>query len=115
MLTFLLFLVGCTQEQLAPESKEEKNDLRKVCVTVGYRDLTESSITLSGYANLTIDMTGAIKLGIVCSTKSIPDQSNGKSRTTTELNVDNQFFVSFSGLENETKYYYRAFVLRNEV
>ena len=111
----IFFCMSCSIEPYGPTSKEEKNDTQKVCVTGGYHDLTESSVTLYGYANLTSDMTGDIKLGIACSTDLLPDQKNGISLTTKDLNAENQFFVSFSGLKSETKYYYRAFVFRNNI
>ncbi len=113
--SFVLFLSGCGTDSLTPTSKEGKNDKSKVCVTAGYKDVTEISATLSGYANLTSDMTGDIKMGVVCSTNPTPDLNNGIIRTTRELNADNLFSVSISGLQCGTKHYYRAFVYRNDV
>lgn len=112
---FLLLLVSCGTDSLSPTSKDGKNDENKVCVTAGYKDVTEISVTLSGYANLTSDMTGDIKMGVVCSTNPVPDLKNGIMKTTRELNADNLFSVSISGLQCGEKHYYRAFVYRNDV
>lgn len=111
----LYLLISCGTEPLKSTSKETTNDKNKVCVTAGFKDITEVSATLSGYANLTSDMTGDIKMGIVCSTSSTPDLKNSIMKTTRELNSDNQFSITVTGLQCGTKHYYRAFVYRNDV
>ena len=115
IVSFILFLSGCGTDSLTATSKEEKNDKSKICVTGGYENVTENSALLFGYANLTSDMTGDIKLGVVCSTNPVPDLNNGIMKTTRELNADNVFSVSVTDLLSGTKYYYRAFVYRNNI
>ena len=107
---------SCNTNTTEPDIKEpEKNEEKKTCVTSGYSDLTEISVKLFGYANLTSDMTGTIELGFVYSTEKTPSLENGVKVNTKEINSENQFSVTAKNLFSNTTYYYCAFIQRNGI
>lgn len=125
LLTALTLSVACSGSKEQPGGNNEPgsgssgsgsgNVPDKVCVTGDANPVYEFTALIAGYANLTSDMTGDVVLGAVVSTESTPDQSNGISASTNELDSNNKFTVSVKGLLPETKYYYRTFVFRNNI
>ena len=117
-LPFSVFIAvfSCSGEKIDPISGgASKNDPKSVSVTGDANNITETSASLSGFANLTSDMTGDVVLGVCYSTDPNPDQKNGVSTTTNELGSNNKFTVEATGLLPDTKYYYKAFVYRNSI
>lgn len=117
-LPFSVFIAvfSCSGEKIDPISGgASKNDPKSVSVTGDANNITETSASLSGFANLTSDMTGDVVLGVCYSTDPNPDQKNGVSTTTNELGSNNKFTVEATGLLPDTKYYYKAFVHRNSI
>lgn len=107
LLVVPFFLFSC--------EKHIENDTKHICVTAEAKDVSETHATVYGYANLTNDMTGSIKMGFIVSETQMPSLDNGTRFYSKELNSENRFFVTLSGLQPGTKFYYRAFVYRNEV
>lgn len=113
-LVVFITVFSCGKE--AENSNEnDKNKEEKICVTAGSADITETSVSLSGFANLTNDMTGGVIIGFVISEEATPMLNNGMIVSTKELNPDNSFSVVVTNLDPATQYYYRAFVRRNDV
>ena len=113
IVTVLFALLSCGKE--GEDNEKEKNKEDRICVTAGSSEVSETTAKLSGFANLTSDMTGGVTIGFVISEEAIPALDNGVVKTTKELNSDNSFSVVVSGLNPGTLYYYRAFVRRNDV
>ena len=95
--------------------KHVGNDPDAICVTAEATAVKETSANLHGYANLTSDMTGPVELGFLVSLESSPSLDNSERLSTKELNPDHSFQYKVDYLAPGTDYYYRAYVLRNEV
>ena len=95
--------------------KQIENEPEAICVTADATNITETTAVLSGFANLTSDMTGAVELGFVISEQPVPSLDNGWKEHTKELDSKNKYSKQIKGLSPNIKYYYRAYVLRNEV
>ena len=91
------------------------NDPNAICVTAEAYDITATKATLSGYANLTSDMTGTVKLGFIVSTDPNPSINNSSIYYSEELSANNKFTTLFANAKPSTQYYYKAFVLRNDI
>ena len=92
-----------------------ENNPDAICVTAEATNITETTAILHGYANLTSDMTGSVELGFLISEESTPSLKNGFTAGTRELNPDNSFALTIKSLSPNTLYYYKAYVLRNNI
>lgn len=95
-----------TGEMMSFSTKEKPKELS---VTGSATDVTENSVKLSGYANLTPDL-GQVTIGFIISLEKNPSIDNGIEIIVTELDGNNMYISSVSDLASDTKYYYKAFV-----
>ena len=76
-------------------------------VTGTATDVTEWSAVLTAYANPTPEM-GAVVMGILYSTEENPTLENGTLLTSKEVDSNNMYTISATGLASNTTYYYKS-------
>ena len=92
-----------------------KQETNVVCMTEEASEITDRTARLSGRAYLPSDLTGTILLGFLVSLQDNPSVGNSGVFKTNEIDQNGLFQQTISGLEKATKYYYRAYVLRNDI
>ncbi|MBR6054097.1 MAG: hypothetical protein IKP46_02005 [Bacteroidales bacterium] len=109
----LLLISSCTEEIVSTEDSssqgEPQNNPKELTITAEAVNVTEWSATLMAYANPTPEM-GAIEMGVLYSTEEDPSLDNSTKLTSVELDPENKYKVSATGLASETTYYYKSFV-----
>ncbi len=69
--------------------------------------ITETTALLYGYVNL--EEGESAEFGIIYSTNENPSKDNGKVVKSTEIDRNNKYFATVTGLEPATTYYYKAY------
>ena len=87
--------------------------LKEISVTGDALDITENTARISCYAFLDADMRQQAEFGVEYS--SVDLTLSGSFAKATSLNSDGSYSVTLSGLNSNTKYYYRSYVLFNGV
>lgn len=89
-------------------------DPDKPSVTGDATNVTTNSATLTCYANNILDNLSGIEVGVIYCTEGTPSKSNGTRRTVNLYNVesDGKYTVNLTGLNENTTYYYRSYVLQ---
>ena len=82
---------------------------KEAIVTAEAAAITQRTALLYGYANLPENMSG-VRFGIIYSTNENPSIDNGKLVESKEVDRNNKFFATVTGLQPATKYYYKAFL-----
>ena len=104
-LAALALLFACTPEN--HNNGGGQNDPEDLTVTGEVLEITENSATLTGSTNRPIEL-GNAEVGIVYDkTQFFEDE---KKIVATEVDDNNQFTVTITGLASRTTYYYRFFV-----
>ena len=81
----------------------------EIIVTAEADGITESSARLYGYADIE-RISGSPKFGIIVSTQPNPNQDNGETYYSYEIDRNNKYYVEVAYLQEETTYYYKAFI-----
>ena len=110
-----LFTVVCVLGLSFSIGSCNKQESSIFCETGESSDITSRSATLSGRAYLPTDLTGSIIIGFLLSTQDNPSVGNSIVLKTNEMDQHGMFQKTVIGLEPATMYYYRAFVLRNDI
>lgn len=95
----MLMINSCGKDN--PQGEDE-------CGTGDATEITETSVTLWGYAKTRSYIKGTI--GIIYSTNPEPSTGNGKWLTITEFEDGNTYKVAVAGLQPQTTYYYKAYI-----
>ena len=74
-------------------------------------DITANSAKLHGSITKTEANVTIQKIGFFVSTNSSPSNSNYIYKATFQKDIEGDFYTAFSDLENNTKYYYRAYIV----
>lgn len=111
----LLITVVCVLSLSFSLGSCNKQESSIFCETGESSDITSRSATLSGRAYLPTDLTGSIIIGFLLSTQDNPSVGNSIVFNTNEMDQTGLFQKTIIGLEPATMYYYRAFVLRNDI
>ena len=92
-----------------------KQETSLLCETGEATEVTENSVMLSGRAVLSPDLSGAVSLGFLLSTQDNPSLDNSKVFKTNVVDQYGLFQINITGISPNTKYYYRAYVKRNDI
>ena len=106
-LTMLCSFVACSPEDNNGERGETKNNPDELTVTGDALDITDHSATLTGYANLSIEL-GRAEVGIMYDTSQSFDDARVEDAW--ELDGNNKYAVTVTDLEPSTTYYYKSYV-----
>mgnify|MGYP000846988113 CR=1 FL=1 len=108
-----LGFLSCGKED--PNAPEQENVLSETSVTGHAESITPLGATLICYANLPADISAGTSFGVLYSTDANPTFETAHSKTSNELNSNNQYSITISGLIPATKYYFRSFVNQNGI
>ncbi len=92
-----------------------KQETSLLCETGEATEVTENSATLSGHAVLPSDLSETIHLGFLLSTQNNPSLGNSREYKTYVVDQYGLFQITIRGISPNTKYYYRAYVKRNDI
>ena len=92
-----------------------KQETSLLCETGEATEVTENSVTLSGRAILSPDLSGTVSLGFLLSTQDNPSLDNSREYKTNVIDQYGLFQITITRIIPNTKYYYRAFVKRNDI
>lgn len=109
---FLLLMALCSTMLLVtscgqPNTPEEP-DLK---VVTGEAQVLEDSVELLGQLNIPDELLATAEYGFYFSTTEFKKLTDGMKKTASSLTDNHNFSVQITGLEPETKYYYRAYVV----
>lgn len=104
-LATMALLFACKAENKNKENGQDNQD--EITVTGEALEVTDYTATLTGYANLPLEL-GNAKVGIVYDKNQ--SFENGKMVEATMLDGSNKFTVTLTDLEPSTTYYYKSFV-----
>ena len=104
---------SCIQED--PYDPKHENIVSETSVTGHAEDITPLGATLICYANLPVDISAGTFFGVLYSTDANPTFESADLKTSNELDSNNQYRLSISGLYPSTKYYFRSFVNQNGI
>ena len=103
----LALLFACTPENKDGEKGKQINHKEELTITGDVLEITGYSATIEGYANLPFELCDA-EVGIMYDTqKSFAEVRKVAAR---ELDGNNKFAVTITGLESSTTYYYKSYV-----
>ncbi|MCQ2349899.1 MAG: SUMF1/EgtB/PvdO family nonheme iron enzyme [Paludibacteraceae bacterium] len=102
----MLLVTSCGQ----PNTPEEP-DLK---VVTGEAQVLEDTVELFGQLNITSEELAVAEYGFYISTTEFKKLNDGLKKTVTSMDDDHNFSVKISGLEPETKYYYRAYLVTGD-
>ena len=102
----LMLLLGCTQEV------GEKPDIASI-VTGEAIHISAISAVLAGKANLGSTLASDLKVGFQYSKSAGILPSNSTSVEATDADANYNYTASITGLEPDTKYYFRCFIRQN--
>ena len=102
-----LLLFACTPEDKNDESDGWQNYSEDIIITGDALEITECSATLTGYANLPLELGDAEVAIMYDKGQSFEDATK---IVATELDGNNKFMVTATGLEASTAYYYKSYV-----
>lgn len=105
--------ISCVKED--PYDPKQENVLSETSVTGHAEEITPLGATLICYANLPADISAGTSFGVMYSTDANPKFESADSKTSKELDSNNQYRISISGLYPSTKYYFRSFVNQNGI
>ena len=106
---FLVLLLACSPNQ--PEEGNEKQT--SSVATGGVEGITSVSATLNGKATFAKTVSSDMKVGFQFSTSSGILPTNSKTVDAADADAQYNFFATITGLDPDTKYYYRAFIREN--
>lgn len=92
-----------------------KQETSLLCETGEATEVTENSVTLSGRAVLSPDLSGTVSLGFLLSTQDNPSLDNSREYKTNVIDQYGLFQITITRIIPNTKYYYRAYVKRNDI
>ena len=102
--TAFALLLSCTPENKNENGENESDDL---AITGDVLKVLYDSATLTGYANLPIEL-GNAEVGVMYDVNRAFESA--KKVLATELDGNNMFTVAVTGLEQNTTYYYKTYV-----
>ena len=114
------FILGCLLCACKIEPREMviidiENIVSETSVTGHVEAVTPLGATLVCYANLPAEISAGTSFGVLYSTDDKPTLETANSRISKELDTNNQYRITISGLSPSTKYYYRSFVNQNGI
>lgn len=108
LMVALTLLFSCTpEENNGNNGSVTQNNPNELTVTGDALEVTNNSATLTGYANLPLEMGNAI-VGVLYDKN--PSFENGTKVVATGLDGNNKFTVTATGLEASTTYYFKSYV-----
>ena len=105
-ITAFALLLSCSPENKNENGENESDDL---AVTGDVLEVTDRFATLTGYANLPMEL-GDAEVGIMYDKNQVFESA--EKVVATGLDSKNKFTVTVTGLEASTKYYYRSYVMK---
>lgn len=113
LILVIISFLSCACEKTNP--KEQENVLSEMSVTGRAEDVTPLAATLVCYANLPANISAGTSFGVIYSEDVNPTFETAESIISDELNSNNSYCVSITGLQPATKYYFRSFVAQNGI
>ena len=107
VLAALALLFACTPEKDSGEKGDQPNNQDELTITGDVLEVTSNSATITGYANLPFEL-GDAEVGIMFDKQQ--SFAEVKKVAASELDGNNKFTVTVTGLESSTTYYYKSYV-----
>ena len=89
-------------------------DNPSLTVTGEATDITSTSAKLFGYANLPLEL-GDAAFGIIYSTEKTPTVENGALKRAYNVDTNNMYAVTVTGLSSGTTYYYSSYIQNGQI